>query len=64
MPSEYRLNRRVLFHETDMAGVVHFSYFLRYMEEAEQICDRLVIMDEGKFLCRWATMVLASDLVG
>jgi YbgC/YbaW family acyl-CoA thioester hydrolase len=35
MPSEYRLTRRVLFHETDMAGIVHFSTFFRYMEEAE-----------------------------
>jgi acyl-CoA thioester hydrolase len=35
MPSDYRLSRRVLFHETDMAGVVHFSCFFRYMEEAE-----------------------------
>jgi acyl-CoA thioester hydrolase len=35
MSSEYRLTRRVLFHETDMAGVVHFSCFFRYMEEAE-----------------------------
>jgi YbgC/YbaW family acyl-CoA thioester hydrolase len=25
----------VLFHETDTAGVVHFSCFFRYMEEAE-----------------------------
>ena len=33
--SEYRYHRRVQFAETDMAGVVHFSYFLRYMEEAE-----------------------------
>ena len=35
MPSAYTLTRRVLFHETDMAGVVHFSCFFRYMEEAE-----------------------------
>jgi acyl-CoA thioester hydrolase len=35
MPSEYRLRRRVQFHETDMAGIVHFSWFFRYMEEAE-----------------------------
>jgi acyl-CoA thioester hydrolase len=35
MPSEYRLTRRVQFAETDMAGVVHFSCFFRYMEEAE-----------------------------
>lgn len=35
MISQYVLTRRVLFHETDMAGVVHFSCFFRYMEEAE-----------------------------
>ena len=35
MPSEYRLTRRVQFHETDAAGIVHFSWFFRYMEEAE-----------------------------
>jgi acyl-CoA thioester hydrolase len=35
MVSEYRLKRRVLFYETDMAGIVHFSWFFRYMEEAE-----------------------------
>ena len=33
--SEYRLKRRVLFHETDTAGIVPFSGFYRYMEEAE-----------------------------
>jgi YbgC/YbaW family acyl-CoA thioester hydrolase len=25
----------VQFHETDAAGIVHFSWFFRYMEEAE-----------------------------
>jgi acyl-CoA thioester hydrolase len=33
--SEYRLRRRVHFHEADPAGIVHFSWFFRYMEEAE-----------------------------
>jgi len=33
--SEFRLTRRVHFHETDAAGIVHFSVFFRYMEEAE-----------------------------
>lgn len=33
--SEYRLRRRVQFHEADPAGIVHFSWFFRYMEEAE-----------------------------
>ena len=33
--SEFRLKRRVQFYETDLAGIVHFSCFFRYMEEAE-----------------------------
>ena len=33
--SEHRLKRRVQFHETDAAGIVHFSWYFRYMEEAE-----------------------------
>jgi acyl-CoA thioester hydrolase len=33
--SEYRLRRRVQFYGTDVAGIVHFSWFFRYMEEAE-----------------------------
>ena len=33
--SEHRYQRRVQFYETDMAGVVHFSWYPRYMEEAE-----------------------------
>ena len=35
MPSEYRLKRRVHFYEVDLAGIVHFSTYFRYMEEAE-----------------------------
>lgn len=35
MAREYRLQRRVHFYETDSAGIVHFSWFYRYMEEAE-----------------------------
>ena len=33
--SEYRLRRRVNFYETDCAGIVHFNWFFRYLEEAE-----------------------------
>ena len=33
--SEYRLKRRVQYYEVDSAGIVHFSTFFRYMEEAE-----------------------------
>lgn len=35
MPSEFKVRRRVEFSETDMAGIVHFSNFFKYMENAE-----------------------------
>jgi len=35
MPSEFRLRRRVEFAETDLAGIMHFSNYFRYMEAAE-----------------------------
>ena len=35
MASEFKVTRRVEFSETDMAGVMHFSNFFRYMEAAE-----------------------------
>jgi len=33
--SQFTYTRRVSFSETDLAGIVHFSNFFRYMEEAE-----------------------------
>jgi acyl-CoA thioester hydrolase len=35
MSTAFIHRRRVTFAETDMAGIVHFSNFYRYMEEAE-----------------------------
>ena len=35
MPCEFKVVRRVEFSETDMAGIVHYSNFFRYMETAE-----------------------------
>lgn len=35
MPYDFKIKRRVEFSETDMAGIVHFSNFYRYMESAE-----------------------------
>jgi acyl-CoA thioester hydrolase len=31
----FRYSRQVKFYETDLAGVVHFSNYFRFMEEAE-----------------------------
>jgi YbgC/YbaW family acyl-CoA thioester hydrolase len=35
MTTPFRTTHRVEFHETDMAGIVHFSNFFRFMEVAE-----------------------------
>lgn len=35
MQSEFLMDRRVQFAETDIAGVLHFSNYYRLMEEAE-----------------------------
>ncbi len=35
MASRFTLRRRVAFSETDLAGIMHFSNFLRWMEDAE-----------------------------
>ena len=35
MACEFKIVRSVEFYETDMAGIVHYSNFFRYMEAAE-----------------------------
>lgn len=35
MPFEFKATRRVEFSDTDLAGIVHFSNFFRYMETVE-----------------------------
>jgi len=35
LAAAFSLKRRVLFSETDVAGIVHFSNFFRYFEDAE-----------------------------
>ncbi len=35
MPAAYVAQRRVEFRDTDAAGIMHFSAFFAYMEEAE-----------------------------
>lgn len=35
MSSAFRMTRRVQFAETDLAGVLHFANYFRYMEEIE-----------------------------
>lgn len=35
MPYEFQITRRVEFSETDLAGIMHFANFFRFMESAE-----------------------------
>lgn len=35
-----------------------------YMEEAQQLCDRLVIMDQGRFLCEGKPNALVQKFIG
>jgi len=35
MPCQFEVTRRVEFSETDMAGIMHFSNYFRFMETAE-----------------------------
>ena len=49
MPPQFTYHRRVRFSDTDVAGIVHFANFYRFMEEAEHEYFRslnLKIMDE------------------
>jgi YbgC/YbaW family acyl-CoA thioester hydrolase len=51
--SSFRYARRVQFGETDLAGIVHFSWMFRYMEEAEHAAWRaagLSIAERGSAL--------------
>ena len=40
--SEFVLHRRVTFPETDASGIVHFTNFFKYVEEAEHAMWRSV----------------------
>ena len=50
MAYEFKAVRRVEFSETDMAGIVHYSNFFRYMETAEhgffRSLGHSVVMDQ------------------
>lgn len=52
MAHSFEITERVQFSETDMAGIVHFSNFFRYMERVEHAFFRslgLGIVDPASF---------------
>lgn len=59
----FRYARRVQFHETDLAGVVHFSWFFRYMEEAEHALWRAagLSVDRAGGLSGWPRVSATFD---
>lgn len=52
MTHSFKISRLVEFSDTDMAGIVHFTAFFRYMEQAEHAFYRSlnmsVIMHDGE----------------
>ena len=63
MPAGFAYRRRVQFAETDLAGLVHFSMFFRYMEEAEHALWRaagLTIARAGE-LTGWPRLAASFD---
>ena len=63
--SSYTAERRVDFAETDMAGVVHFSNFFRYVESAEHEFFRSLGLalhaDEPGHMHGWVRVHAACD---
>ena len=37
MSYEFQITRRVEFFETDLAGIMHFSNFFRFMEDRKSV---------------------------
>ena len=61
MPFVYR--RRVQFAETDLVGLVHFTHFFRYMEEAEHALWRAAGMSIARAgeATGWPRLAAAFD---
>ena len=68
MPTEFTVTHRVQFSETDMAGIVHFSNYFRWMEEVEHAFFRsaglsVSMQHEGRHL-GWPRVATACDYAG
>lgn len=59
----FRYARRVQFAETDLAGMVHFANFFRYMEEAEHALWRAagLSIDSVSSTYKWPRVSAAFD---
>jgi YbgC/YbaW family acyl-CoA thioester hydrolase len=52
-PGEFEYTRVVQFAETDLAGIVHFSAYFRYMEEAEHALWRAAGLSVARDDLHW-----------
>jgi len=68
MPSDFSVSHFVQFSETDMAGIVHFSNFFRWMEEVEHAYFRSmglsVSMAHDGLHLGWPRVSVACDFFG
>jgi len=68
MPSPFRLQRRVEFRDTDAAGIVHFSAYFLYMEQAEHEWLRQlglsVLMRDAEGAVSWPRVSVRCDYRG
>lgn len=65
MSEPFTLKRRVQFAETDMAGVLHFSNYFRYMEEVEhafwRALGRSVVTTHGLEVMSWPRVAVSCE---
>ena len=64
MPYEFKTTRRVEFSDTDMAGIMHYSNFFRFMESAEHAFFRslgLSIVHAGEPAVGWPRVHAECD---
>lgn len=58
MTSRFRDRRRIEFYETDLAGIVHFSNYFRFMESTEHAFFRSLGLtlhrNDGERMSGWA----------
>jgi YbgC/YbaW family acyl-CoA thioester hydrolase len=63
--AEFRMTRRVTFAETDLAGVMHFANYYRWMEEVEHAFWRsrgmCVIQEHGGLVYSWPRVITSCE---
>jgi acyl-CoA thioester hydrolase len=68
MPAEFSISHRVQFSETDMAGVVHFANYFRWMEMVEHAFFRSlglsVMMSHEAVEVGWPRVACSCEYFG